>query len=195
MPAPRMLSWAIDETDGFDTAWVSIEGSRLVAEGRAAGLRPEPYWISYRLETGDAFVTRRLAVEARTAAGATHLDLRQEDGTWSVGDRPRPDLDGALDCDLAACPLTNTMPILRHALHREAGDHRLRMAFVEVPSLRVVPSEQRYTHLERRGDGAVVRFRSGSFLSDLEIDGDGFVVVYPQLGRRISARATGRSGG
>jgi hypothetical protein len=64
------------------------------------------------------------------------------------------------------------------------------MAFIEVPSLRVVPSRQRYTHLRGLdGRGAVVRYASGSFQSDLVIDRDGFVVEYPQLGRRVAASA------
>jgi hypothetical protein len=61
------------------------------------------------------------------------------------------------------------------------------MAFVTVPRLEVVPNEQRYTHVERRGNGAIVRYRSGTFRSDLTIDADGFVLDYPQLGRRLSA--------
>ena len=59
----------------------------------------------------------------------------------------------------------------------------------EVPTLRVVGSRQRYTTLRVLSSGhpghAVIRFRSGRFLSDLEIDSDGFVVTYPSLGRRI----------
>jgi uncharacterized protein len=57
-----VLLWSIDETAGFDTAWVSVDGDRLVAEGRACGLRPSPYWLTYRLETTDAFVIRRMQV-------------------------------------------------------------------------------------------------------------------------------------
>ena len=46
-----MLLWKIDETAGFDAAWASVSGGRLEADGRAAGLRPRPYWVEYRLET------------------------------------------------------------------------------------------------------------------------------------------------
>ncbi len=78
------------------------------------------------------------------------------------------------------------MPILRHDLHRQRGVHELLMAFIEVPSLRVVPSRQRYEHVRMTAEGgAVVRYSSGSFSSDLRIDVDGFVIDYPQLGRRV----------
>lgn len=188
MTSDRMFIWSIHETSGFDTAWARIDGDRLAAEGRACGLLPTPYWVSYGLQTGAEYVTAHIVVEARWASGSATLDLRRDDRHWTVNGEPRPDLDEALDCDLAACPLTNTMPILRHQLHRQPGDHTFLMAFIEVPSLRVVSSRQRYTHLHQTDSGAVVRYRSGSFQSDLTIDADGFVVEYPKLGRRVEPR-------
>jgi uncharacterized protein len=181
----RLLVWEIDDTAGFDTAWATLEDGRLRAEGRAAGLRPRPVWIDYRLETEDAFVTRAMDVEARWDGGSASLRLRNDAGAWTVNGEPRPDLDGALDCDLASCPLTNTMPILRHDLHRQPGDHELLMAFIRIPALEVTPNRQRYTFLRRVDAGAEVRYASGTFRSDLTIDEDGFVLDYPQLGRRI----------
>lgn len=183
--APRLLVWEIDETAGFDSAWATIERSFLHAEGRAVWLRPRPTWIDYRLETGDGFVTRAMDVEARWEGGSASLRLRNDGGAWTVNSEQCPDLDGVLDCDLAACPLTNTMPILRHGLHRGRGDHQLLMAFITIPTLEVTPNPQRYTFLRRVDAGAVVRYASGTFRSDLTIDEDGFVIDYPQLGRRI----------
>jgi hypothetical protein len=190
VPEPRFFAWEIDETSGFDTAWAEIRGRRLIAEGRTAGQLPFPYWTEYTLETGDDFVTARVIVEARWADGRASLDLRRDvEGGWTVDGGPRPDLATAFDCDLAGCPLTNTMPVLRHDLLRTPGDHHFLMAFIEVPGLRVVPSKQRYTQI-RSGDptGAVIKYRSGSFESDLVFDADGFVLDYPQLGRRVLPR-------
>ncbi len=185
MTETRLLVWVIDETAGFDSAFATLEDGRLLAEGRAVWQRPRPVWIDYRLETGDGYVTRAMDVEARWDAGSAALRLHNDGGVWTVNGEPRPDLDGALDCDLAACPLTNTMPILRHGLHREPGDQRLLMAFITIPTLEVTPNRQRYTFLRRVDAGAQVRYASGSFRSDLTIDEDGFVLDYPQLGRRL----------
>jgi hypothetical protein len=183
--AARLLVWEIDDIAGFDAAWATLEAGRLGAEGRAVWQRPRPVWIDYRLQTGDRFVTRAMDVEARWDGGSASLRLRNDDGAWTVNGEPRPDLDGALDCDLAECPLTNTMPVLRHGLHRGPGDHELLMAFITIPTLEVTPNRQRYTFLHRVDAGARVRYASGSFRSDLTIDDDGFVLDYPQLGRRI----------
>ena len=194
--SPRLLAWSVFETAGFDAAWVTAAGDRLEADGVAIGQRPRPYEIRYRLETGAGWVTTRLSVECRTTRATRRLDLRRDDRGWTVDGTPRPDLGDALDCDLMACPLTNTMPIRRHALHETLGDVTFAMAFVEVPTLRVVASTQRYTTLDAidrldPGSVALIRFRSGRFQSDLEIDAGGFVVTYPKLGRRIDVAASG----
>jgi hypothetical protein len=89
----RFLAWQIDETSGFDSAWAEIEGGRLTAEGRTVGQVPRPWWIEYRLETGDDFVTARVQAEARWEDGAASLDLRRDPaGGWTVNGDPRADL-------------------------------------------------------------------------------------------------------
>jgi hypothetical protein len=94
----------------------------------------------------------------------------------------RADLpDGSLDCDLGFCPLTNTMPILRHGLHEGGSPVDFTMAWVSVPDLTVHVDRQRYEPV-RPG---VVRYRSDRFSSDLEVDNDGIVVRYPQLAYRV----------
>jgi hypothetical protein len=185
-------TWRVEASGGLETAWVSLGDDRLSARGRAVGLDPEPYWVAYALETGGRFVTGRLRVQVESAAGSRTLDLRRRsgDGAWLADGHALPDLDGALDCDLALCPLTNSMPVLRHRLHRQAGGHDLVMAWVSLPDLGVHRSEQRYEHLGRAGEGALVRFTSGDFRADLGVDGDGLVVDYPRLATRL-ARADG----
>jgi hypothetical protein len=187
----RLLLWRVDATAGFDATWVQVNGDCLRAEGELVAQQPVAHSARYQLETGHDYATRRLTVEVRSPGKVASLDLRREDGRWSVNGADRPDLESALDCDLAGCPLTNTMPILRQDLHRKARDLTFLMAFVRLPDLAVVTSEQRYTHLRLEADGrAVVRYRSGSFQSDLVIDADGFVVEYPKLGaHRVDSAA------
>ncbi|MFF7375198.1 putative glycolipid-binding domain-containing protein [Streptomyces massasporeus] len=178
------ITWEVFASGGFETAWPERGEGVLRARGRAVGIEPEPYWVTYELDTADGFVTRSLRVTAETAGGLRTLDLRHDgQGRWTANGEPLPAVDGALDCDLGLCPLTNTMPVLRHRLHREPGEREFLTAWVSVPDLAVRPSRQTYTHL-RPG---LVRFSSGDFRSDLEFDEDGFVVDYPQLATRLTA--------
>ncbi|MFE9444165.1 putative glycolipid-binding domain-containing protein [Streptomyces sp. NPDC006602] len=185
MRTSRVITWDVSESGGYETAWVDLDEKVLRARGRAVGTVPETYWISYALDTTDGFVTRRLLAEAATTHGTHILDLgRDGRGRWTMNGERIPQVDGALDCDLGLCPLTNTMPVLRHGLHREPGEREFLMAWVSVPDMTVEPSRQTYTHL---GPG-LVRFASGDFRSDLEFDEAGCVVDYPGLARRLTSR-------
>ncbi|MDO0938237.1 putative glycolipid-binding domain-containing protein [Streptomyces sp. DG2A-72] len=187
MPTSRVITWGVSESKGIETAWIELTGDALRARGRAVGTVPQPYWITYELDTGEGFVTRRLRVTAETHSGTQDLDLRHDgEGRWTVDGERLPGIDGALDCDLGLCPLTNTMPVLRHGLHRTPGEEDFLMAWVSVPDLTVQPSPQRYTHLDRTGDGGRVRFTSGDFRSDLVFDADCCVVDYPGLATRLA---------
>jgi uncharacterized protein len=183
----ELFVWLVTETAGFESAWIELDGLELRAEGRTVGQRPEPYWLSYVLETDARAATTRLQVTAVTAVTETVLDLRRSGEDWAVNGEPRPELAGALDCDLACSPVTNTMPIIRHRLQREDGSERFTMAFVQVPTLRVLAVQQEYTHLGRVPGGARVRYASGRFSSDLTVDDNGLVLTYPTMATRITA--------
>jgi hypothetical protein len=79
------------------------------------------------------------------------------------------------------------MPVLRHELHREAGEVDFLMAWVSVPDLGVHPSVQRYEHVRIDDSGSVVRYvgEHRDFVGELELDRDGLVVFYPELARRV----------
>jgi hypothetical protein len=188
MTTGRVLTWEVMASRGYETAWAVLSGDALRARGRAVGTVPEPYWISYVLDTADGFVTRRLTVTAETSDHTRTLDLRHDGhGRWIADGRPLPEVDGALDCDLGLCPLTNSMPVLRHGLHRAGGEREFLMAWVSVPDLTVRPSRQTYTPLGGSGGGAGrrIRYASGTFRSDVLFDADGFVVDYPELATRL----------
>ncbi|WP_051832218.1 putative glycolipid-binding domain-containing protein [Streptomyces katrae] len=175
-------TWHVSASKGYDTAWGEFEGDRLHARGRALALEGGPYWVGYRLETGPRFVTRSLhvSVEGPGHAKRELVLCRDDDGRWTVDGQARAEFDGALDCDLGLCPLTNTMPVRRHGLHlagEQAPEQQFLMAWVAVPELTVTPSTQTYTPL----GGHRVRYSSEGFRSDVEFDSTGLVLDYPGL--------------
>lgn len=187
MVTSHVITWEVTESQGYETSWIELRGTTLLARGRAVGTVPNPHWISYELETGDHYVTRELRVHAATATGSHELHLRHDGhGRWTADGEPLPEVEGALDCDLALCPLTNTMPVRRHGLHLTPGERTFLMTWVSVPDLTVHASPQTYTHLRRTEHGGRVRFASGDYRSDVEFDADGLVIDYPGLARRLS---------
>ena len=191
MVTSHVLTWEVTESQGYETSWIEFRGATLQAHGRAVGTRPEVYWLSYDLDTGEDFVTRELHVRAATAMGSRELLLLHDgDGRWTANREHVPEVDGALDCDLGRCPLTNTMPVLRHGLQLAPGERTFLMAWVSVPDLTVHASRQTYTHLARTESGARIRFASGDFRRDIEFDAEGLVVDYPGLAHRHAPAAT-----
>ncbi|KRC49992.1 hypothetical protein ASE16_13885 [Leifsonia sp. Root227] len=212
--AVRQVEWVgDDDPERLEAATITIAGDRLDALGTS---RTADYVTSWSLETGQGWVTSRLDVAvfgrgftrrlalARDARGRWTSDVAQN-GTRRFHDEELPDpgisyadaasgaLDGADDCDLALCPVTNTMPILRLGAHQRAvQETAFVMAWVALPSLAVVRSEQLYSSgpYDPEAGHAVVRYSSGSrdFTGDVTVDQDGVVIDYPQLARRIRTR-------
>ncbi len=197
---PRLLIWTGIDAWRAEAATVELETGSLSAEGTQLGDEPVPYRLDYQLEVDGDWITRRLRAQARGADWTRELDLRHDgEGHWTAqaaqeGDVQLPSpgggvagVDGALDCDLGLCPLTNVMPVRRHALHLRPGEADFLMAWVSVPGLSLHPSRQRYEHVARRDDRCVVRYvgEHRSFVEELEVDHDGFVLLYPQLARRL----------
>jgi len=205
--AVRHVEWVGDEDpQRLEAAVLTLAPDRLDALGTS---RTTDYVTSWALETGPDWVTSRLSVSVAGRGFTRWLVLtRSTRGTWAAetyahgdvryhGERmPDPGtahpetLDDALDCDLALCPVTNTMPILRLRAREGLAETELTMAWVDLPSLAVVPSRQTYSAANPYAPASghsVVRYRSvgGTFMADLTVDEDGIVIDYPRLARRI----------
>jgi hypothetical protein len=184
----RLLVWRGLEEWLAEAAVIAIEGDRLTARGTQLGAEPEPYRADYELQTGERFITDRLSLTARTAGGERRLELlREGDGDWSANGEGLPEVRGALDCDLANCPVTNTMPVLRERLRERQEPKDFVMAWVSLPDLQVRRSEQRYEPIDDR----TVRYvgLDSGFRAELELDGEGLVVRYPRMAERLSSGA------
>ncbi len=200
-----MPVWAREGPFGAETADVTLGDGTLSATGVAIGVDPEPYRLDYRLTAGvaagEGYATARLLVRARGRGWRRALDLRRAaGGAWSCASEsegtlglPAPGGDvaalaGALDCDLALSPISNSMPVLRHRLHEGGGPVDFLMAWVSVPDLSVHPSRQRYRFLRREPGARIVRFESldGGFAAEIGFDDDGLVLDYPGIARRVA---------
>ena len=169
-----------------EAARVDLGPRGLEATGTQIGADPAPYRLDYELEVGSGWITNRLSVQVTSAVGERRLLLEHDArGSWRSDGEPAPALAGALDCDLGLSPLTNVMPVRRHALHEREGVAEILAAWVSVPDLSLHASRQRYEHV-RPG---VVRFTDlgvhEGFTAELELDADGLVLLYPDLARRL----------
>ncbi|MCC3278042.1 putative glycolipid-binding domain-containing protein [Arthrobacter sp. zg-Y40] len=202
----RTIRWqGLDDPERTDTAVVSFRERELAAAGTSV---TPGYTVTWTLSTIPGWVTRHLSVRVKGNGWARTLLLeRSTEGRWTAEttasgntglpapglDDPRS-LDEAQDADLGLCPLTNTMPILRLDLLNGSAppdETQLTMAWVEIPSLRVLPSRQVYSQVRPyspESGRAVVLYSSdtGGFTAELEVDADGAVLDYPGLAARLS---------
>lgn len=201
----RTLRWqGLEDTARHDTAAVSFRDRELAAGGTSV---TDEYTASWTLSTSPGWVTTRFSIRVEAPGWSRSLELmRSPEGKWTVDTQvsgnsslPAPGiedtraLDNAQDVDLALCPLTNTMPILRLDLlnaSAPADDTKLTAAWVEMPSLRVLPSKQVYSQVsaydEDRGYGVVLySSTSRGFTAELTVDADGAVLDYPGMAARL----------
>lgn len=167
---------------------------------RAAGSSiTSSYETSWTLDVGPDWKTRRIVVTATGRTWSRYLALnRSESGAWlsetaarGEADLPAPGIaedadlgEAAVDCDLGQCPLTNVMPIRRLGLQQKVvPDTPLVMAWIDVPSLRVIRSDQVYGSRPTAGK---VRYTSYSrdFSAEITVDSHGIVLDYPDLALR-----------
>ncbi|MUL41370.1 putative glycolipid-binding domain-containing protein [Streptomonospora sp. PA3] len=124
-------------------------------------------------------------VEALSTGGSSSVQLERRAGGWTVDGRRVPELDGCVDVDVAATPLTNTLPIRRLGLR--PGEYRdISAVWVDVPSLRVQRMAQRYTRLQAANGHDRYEYSDsvyGAFV--LTVDRDGLVVDYEGLAVRV----------
>ena len=190
-----------------EIARVELTEEGLHATGTQIGIEPVSYRLDYALEAPERFVTRTLTAEATGAGFRRRLELHHDGrGAWSADAEAEGDVElqetaggsvealgQALDCDLGLSPLTNLMPVRRHGFHESEGAAEFVMAWISVPDLGLHASGQRYEHVRRDVGGAVVRYvdlgTHRGLTSELELDPEGFVILYPGLARRVGAPA------
>jgi uncharacterized protein len=176
----RLLIWRGLDSWRAESTYVEVEGDRLTAHGTQLG--PAPYRLDYQLRTGAEFVTDSLELSLLHGDRLRRLRLeRYPGGSWTADDAPLPELEGALDCDVLASPIFNSMPVLRHAMVAAGEPRDLVMALVTVPDLAVTRSEQRYSPL----GGGRVNYASGDFSADIHFDADGLVTLYEGYLERV----------
>ena len=118
-----------------------------------------------------------VAYELRWRLDGPHLELEVV-----AGPRAEVELGSADFFDVFASPFFNSLPVARDDLLDGGEARTYSMRFVRVPSLEVVPSEQRYEPLGNRS----VRYSSGTFTAAIEFDEDGFVTLYEGFLERVA---------
>lgn len=191
----REVMWAPVGAPGIELLCLGCDGAGVEAEGLVVGVaNGRAFRLSYEVRCDARWRVREVRVTSLDGGGGLHL-LADGAGGWTTGDgRPLPALGGCVDVDLAATPFTNTLPIRRLGL-RPGESAEVAVAWIAVPELSVEAGRQCYARLEDREGAGRYRFEASpserlpaGFVAELEVDGDGVVIDYPGLFRRVWSR-------
>lgn len=199
-----MLTWQGVGVPSLESVRLMTGGNRLRASGRLvsggngtratgpeseAGDTGHAYSASFELSTDEAGRASRLLLRSTTAEDERQISVsRTQDGLWLVDHgqgAERAEFDGAVDVDVAGSVLFNGLPVRRLDLHRDAGDQELSVVRVSLPDLSVHLVRQRYRTVSVGESYSLVQFSSGEYSADLTVDGEGMVLDFPGLARRV----------
>lgn len=189
--------WAAADGPGLEHLRLAVDAAGVAADGVVVGVEEgHAFRLRYAIRCDAAWRVREVRVEALEVDAGEVVLLADGAGRWTDGrGEALPELDGCLDVDLSATPFTNTLPIRRLGL-RPGESAEIGVAFIAAPGLGVAAVRQRYSCLEARPDRGRYRFESlpygglpEGFVAELAVDGDGLVVDYPGLFRRVRSES------
>ena len=153
---------------GRESGGWSLTGTvaRLMKEGTMAA--------TYAITTDTGWRTRGAHIEQLVGGRFTMVRLDVKRSRWFVDGRERLDMEGCVDIDLGASPVTNTLPIKRNSI-RVGSKLDITAAWVRFPTLDVKPLKQSY---KRVGARRFIYRSTTGFKAELELDGYGLVKRY-----------------
>jgi hypothetical protein len=181
--------WSPVDTPGLEHLRLTFDAKEIVADGEIITTQfdDQPLQVDYWIQCDAHWRVRQLRVSAEGSESIAAILTSDGNGHWTdENGNPRADLDGCIDVDIMATPFTNTLPI-RRLEWQPGASAELNVVYVKLPKLEVGPTPQRYTCLESRPDGGLFRYESLSsgYTNDLPVDGDGLVIDYPGIWRRV----------
>jgi hypothetical protein len=182
--------WAAWEGRGFEHLVLRQEPGAVRADSLVIAVddHGRPFRARYVVACDGGWRVTHARVELLEQP-ARVLDLRVDGpGRWTdAATGAALPHDGCVDIDIYPSPFTNTLPIRRLVDAAVGRPVALDVAWVLLPELTIQPARQEYTLLERRVAGARWRFRGldSDFVAELDVDGNGLVLDYPGIARRV----------
>ena len=117
--------------------------------------------------------------------GSWHLECDGQSNWTDITGMAYPGLKGCRFLDISLTPFTNSLPI--NALQLSEGNSaEFDLVYFDIIENNIRRDRQKYTRLP----GNVYRFENsgGNFTADITVDGDGFVIGYPNFFEMLKPR-------
>jgi hypothetical protein len=187
----RHVLWQAWTGPGLESLRATLDGDGMRAESVAIGLTgARAYTVRLGLRCDSGWRVRTLEAWVLGEDNRALALTSDGSGRWTLPDgRHQPALDGCLDVDVSSSVFPNTLPIRRLGMV-PGWSEEITLVYVQAPELTVSVARQRYTCQTWGPDGGRYRFEDlgSGFTAEITVDGDGLVVEYPRLARRIWSR-------
>ncbi|MGQ4878668.1 putative glycolipid-binding domain-containing protein [Billgrantia sp. LNSP4103-1] len=167
--------WRRLDEPGLEVLHVQPDNDGILALSSVVHAGAEAFGLSYLWQLDHGWRTHRLELHLASPSVAT-LQIERSDEGWWVNGQLRSDLAKCDEIDLSATPFCNTL-----AMRRLQGSGELTTLYVDLPSLQLLPSRQRYTALGKNRWRYTDLGIAKGFEADLEVDDAQVVVTYEGL--------------
>lgn len=170
-----MRIWRRIDDPGFEVFQLLPDDDGFSALSTIVHAGEVPFGMSYVWRLDRDMRTRSLALRMSSPA-IREMRVERRADRWRVDGMERPDLAGCDEVDLSATPFCNTLAML---LLKGSGE--MTALYVDLPSMQVQPSRQRYQSF---ADNRWRFFDLGAaegFEADIDVDESGFVLRYEGL--------------
>lgn len=176
--------WRRLDEPGLEVLHVQRDDGGILALSTVVHAGAEAFGLSYLWQLDRDWRTHRLELHLASPTVETLLVERGDEGWW-VNGRLRSDLAECEEIDLSATPFCNTL-----AMRRLQGSGELTTLYVDLPSLQLQPSRQRYTALGKNRWRYTDLGIAKGFEADLDVGDDLLVVAYEGLFETLDGNQT-----
>ena len=184
----RNIMWIPWAGPGLEHLHLLQNDDKIAADSIIIGVNDRtPFRLWYEMVCDANWRVRELGLIHLSGKGKNIKVRSDGEGHWTtISGEAISSLDGCIDVDISVTPFTNTLPIRRLAL-TSGQSAELLVAYITIPGIELRPERQRYTCLALNDHGGLYRYESlaSGFSAELPVDGDGLVMDYPGLFRRV----------
>jgi hypothetical protein len=173
------ILWRRVDSPGHEVSRLTPDGDGWVLAGSSVFAHEwQPCRLDYRIVLDADFRTRSATVQGWLGEKNIDVTIEADAGRWKLNGAECPQVEGCIDVDLNFSPSTNLLPIRRMGL-AVGEEAEVRAAWLRFPDFVMEPLPQVY---RRTGDRAYhYENGGGEFVSELEVDEEGFVARYAGL--------------
>jgi len=171
-----LRKWRRLDEPGLEVFQILPDADGFRATSTIVHAGAEAFGVTYVWLLDRSLRTRQLEVRVSSPIERETMKIERMPDGWLVDGRERRDLVGCDEIDMSATPFCNSL-----AMRLLKGSGELTALYVDVPSLQLSPSRQRYEALGPHRWRYIDLGVAAGFEADLKVDHEGFVIDYEGL--------------